>query len=123
MRMQVRISEVDVSALQDRARQAKRAALFVASENALSDATPYVPMLTGALRTSGRAFVSADDRGTVEWGGDAATARYARRQHDHEFVNYTSPGTGSNWIGRARDERAQAWRDMFAQEYARRIHG
>lgn len=123
MRMHVRISKVDVSALQGRALHAKRAALFVASENALSDATPFVPMLTGALRASGCAFVSAEDRGTVEWGGDAATARYARRQHDHEFANYTSPGTGSNWTGRAREERAQAWRDMFAQEYARRIRG
>lgn|GEM_PF-2514558 len=123
MRMQVKVAKVDVSALQDRARQAKRAALFVASENALSDATPYVPMLTTALRTSGRAFVSAEDRGTVEWGGNAATSRYARRQHDHEFARYTTPGTGSDWTGRAKAERAQAWRDMFALEYGRRIHG
>lgn len=132
--MSVRVSmrEFDWAAVKARLPQAKRAALGIVAATVLADATPKVPMSMRSrgtnLRGSGRARCMADGTAEVEWGGDGKTSRYAGPQHaghagGRVFRNYTTPGTGPKWPERARDERGGAWRAMFAQEMARRVHG
>lgn len=126
--MRISLKRIENAGLLARSPQARRAALFSVAGNVLADATPLVPRREGALQGSGRAFVSAADTGIVEWGGDGDTARYARAQHAGtngivRFKEYTTPGTGAGWTGKAEDERLDAWREMFAREYARGLRG
>lgn len=132
--MSVRVSmrELDWATVASRLPQAKRAALGIVAATVLADATPKVPMSMRSrgtnLRGSGRARSMADGSAEVEWGGDGRTSRYAGPQHaghagGRAFRNYTTPGTGSDWTGKAKAEREGAWRAMFAQELARRLHG
>ena len=126
--MRIALKRREVGDIVARSPQAKRAALFAVSENALSDSTKRVPKLRGHLRTSGRAFLSADGKGVIEWGGDSLTARYARAQHAGgtsrvRFRSYTTPGTGADWTGKTSAERADAWRRMFAAVYGRGLRG
>lgn len=121
--MRMAVTGCDVAGLSARVPQAKAAAMFVVAANVRSDCEPYVPMRTGALRQSGQERVLANGDGEVEWGGDAATARYARRQHDRQHANYTTPGTGPNWTGRAKAERASAWAEMFGATFGRGLRG
>lgn len=126
------MTELDLSALRSRMPSAMRSALGIVATTVLADATPKVPMSMRSrgtnLRGSGRARVMADNAAQVEWGGDGKTSRYAGPQHaghagGRVFRNYTTPGTGAKWTERAKAEREDAWRRMFAQEYARRVHG
>lgn len=126
--MRVRVKSIDNAALLARSPQARRAALFEVSGNVRSDNEPRVPKLHGGLRGSARSFVSSDDRGVVEWGGDADTAPYARAQHAGtngivRFKDYSEPGTGPDWTEETRREREGAWREMFAREYGRGLRG
>ena len=121
--MRMRVTGCDVAALQARVPQAKAGAMFVVAANVRSDCEPYVPKLSGDLRLYGRERVLANGDGEVEWGGDAKTAKYARRQHDHEHANYTTPGTGSHWTSKAKAERGEAWAKMFGVMFGRGLRG
>lgn len=132
--MSVRISmrQFDCASVRGRIPAAKRAALGIVATQVLADATRHVPMSMQSrgtnLRGSGRARTLTDATAEVEWGGDGSTSRYARPQHEGHagprvFRNYTTPGTGPKWTDRAKAERVDAWRLVFAQEMARRLHG
>lgn len=132
MSVSFRMTRCDLSAVRARQAPARQAALGIVAATVLADATPKVPMSMVSrgtnLRASGRARPMADGTAEVEWGGDGKTSRYARAQHRGTngivvFRSYTTPGTGPRWFEAARDERGDAWRRMFAQEYARRLHG
>ncbi|MBR3384330.1 MAG: hypothetical protein IKG69_03865 [Atopobiaceae bacterium] len=124
--------DIDLSALRSRMPSAMRGSLYVVAGTVLADATPKVPMSTrdsrGNLRASGTPRTMNDNTAQVEWGGDGKTSRYAGPQHaghagGRVFRNYTTLGTGAKWTEKAKSEREGAWRRMFAQEYARRVHG
>lgn len=132
MSVRVTMTHCGIPALAARVPVARQAALGIVATQVLADSTPKVPMSMQSrgtnLRASGRARTMADDAAEVEWGGDGKTSRYARAQHRGTngrvvFRNYTTPGTGSDWTGKAMAERADAWRLMFAQEMARRLRG
>ena len=132
MSVRVTMTRCDIPAMAARVSAARQAALGIVATQVLADATPKVPMSMVSrgtnLRSSGRARTTADGSAEVEWGGDGRTVRYARAQHRGTngivtFRNYTTPGTGSDWTGKAKAERADAWRAMFASEMERRLHG
>lgn len=132
MSVRVTMTHCGIPAMAARVSAAKQAALFIVATQVKADATPKVPMSMQDTRTnlrkSGRAYPTTDGAAEVEWGGDGKTSRYARAQHRGTngrvvFRNYTTPGTGSDWTGKAMAERADAWRLMFAQEMARRLRG
>ena len=132
MSVRIRMTGYDCARLKARIPSAKRAALGIVATQVLADATRFVPMSMRSrgtnLRQSGRARTMADGAAEVEWGGDGKTSRYARPQHEGHagsrvFRHYTTPGTGPKWADRAKRERESAWRRMFAQELARRVHG
>ena len=120
--MRVRLRASDVSSVARHATAARRAALGVVAENALADTEPYVPYETGALVGSGTAEVGASgDRATLSYGGDADTARYARRQysepHDHSTAANAahSPRATDHWCEASARENGDRWRAMLAE--------
>lgn len=109
------------------AQQAARAACGIVAHNILSDCADFVPYETGALRRSGRVD-EGSDKVSVTWGGDEDTSRYARVQyfgvglsHDTAANHANAPRARHHWFEGARAEREQAWRDMFAREFTRRL--
>lgn len=126
--MRIGLKSAELAGLTSRCEDATNAALGIVAENVLADCTPYVPYETGALRGSGRAAARAGV-GTVTWGGDAATAAYARVQYYGALNHSTTqnavfaPKARGHWFEAAKAERKQAWCEMYAQEYGRRLHG
>ena len=126
--MRLSVKACDLGGMLSRADKARDAALGVVAENVLADCTEYVPYDLGALRASGKASVRGGE-GVVMWGTDSETARYARVQYYGDFDHGTAqnalnaPRACRHWFDAAKAVRKDAWRKMFAGEYARRVNG
>lgn len=110
--MRISYEGIDLGNVQPNERKNLNAALDVVAENALSDCTRYVPVDTGALRSSGRTVLS-DGKAALEWGGDANTARYARKQYYDKSLKHTTAGTCAEWAKVCAASRKAAWEGMF----------
>ena len=71
----------------------------------------------------------ADGSATVEWGTDADTAAYARKQyygnyrHDTVQNGLNAPKAQGHWFDGARAERLAEWERMYRTVYGGAIHG
>lgn len=61
----------------------------------------YVPMKTGKLRSQGHVVSGGHSDGDARlvWYATDRGFDYATQQFYHQYKNYTTPGTGSNWTG------------------------
>lgn len=120
--MRCRVTHFDVAPAVRSVEQAVDGAMFVTCENILSDCTPHVPYREGYLRGSGKVTRHTDGQGTIEWGTDADTAKYAAAQYYKPYAHST-PGVQSpaKWFEVAAASRQQAWIDMFGHELKARI--
>ena len=120
--MRIDLRRCDASGVLQALSGARDAALLVVAENVVSDCTPHVPCLTGALADSGRASVRAGV-GHAEWGGDAETARYARVQYYDESLRHDPRGSATapcaHWVEQTAAFRAEEWRGMLRDELGR----
>lgn len=121
--MRCRVTHFDVAPAARSVEQAVDAAMFVTCENILSDCTPHVPVRSGALRGSGKVTRHTDAQGTIEWGTDADTAKYARTQYHGNFNHPNQPGVQSpaKWFEVAAASSQQRWVDMFGHELKARL--
>lgn len=127
--MRISVLGRDTAALEGRLLAARAAASGVVARNALSDCEPFVPFDSGALRRSGTPVEHADGSATVEWGTDADTAAYARKQyygnyrHDTVQNGLNAPKAQGHWFDGARAERLAEWERMYRTVYGGAIHG
>lgn len=121
--MRCRVAHFDASPAAGGVGRAVDGAMFVTCENILSDCTPFVPVLSGDLRGSGRVTRHTGGQGAVEWGTDADTARYAAAQYYGNFNHPNQPGVQSpaKWFDAAAESNRQRWVDMFGHELRARL--
>lgn len=110
--MRITMEGINLGHILPEERSRANAALGIVAENALSDCERYVPYEHGALRGSGRTVLS-DGKATLEWGGDAKTSRYARKQYYDQRLHHTTAGTCAHWATVAAATRRVAWAGMF----------
>lgn len=116
--MRFRLKEVDIKGLQSKLDKANEAACWALTRNALADCSPYVPYKTGALKKSGREVLQGGTA-CIEWGGDAKTAQYARKQY-YQTLNHNTPGNAAmspkatdHWLEHARAARGSEWKKIY----------
>lgn len=90
----------------------KNRARLALSERALEDMTPYVPMDTGALRSTG----TASPEQIRWWGVPYARAQFYGTNGLVVFRNYTTPGTGPRWDLKATGNHMRDWEKVYLGE-------
>lgn len=98
--------------------QASETAAYALAEQMLADSEKYVPYSNGSiqsaghLRESGR--VERGESGVFYLVWDAVYALYQwfgmRRDGSHQVHHYTTPGTGKQWVEKARASHERQWK-------------
>lgn len=92
----------------NKARDMAAAAL---AEQMLNDSMQYVPRLNGELRSAGRVEKGESGRQYLVW--DSVYALYqwfgVRADGTHRVKNYTTPGTGTKWVDKAKEANGNTW--------------
>lgn len=104
--MGVKVKHIDVSGALRKTDRMKKAAVSAYTLAARRDSAPYVPRLSGALRSSAEAQTSATT-GKLVYGGSGV--KYASKQYYASGFRYTTPGTGSKWFEKAKRSNGSKW--------------
>lgn len=92
----------------NKARDMAAAAL---AEQMLNDSMQYIPRLNGELRSAGRVEKGESGRQYLVW--DSVYALYqwfgVRADGTHRVKNYTTPGTGTKWVDKAKETNGNTW--------------
>lgn len=102
-------------------------AMYAVAEQMLADSEKFVPysggsiQSAGGLRESGK-VVKGDD-GCFYLVYDSVYALYqwfgVRADGTHRVRNYTTAGTGKQWIETARAQYGKRWQEMIQKEFNR----
>lgn len=101
-------------------------AAYALSEQILADSENFVPLSggssqsAGGLRESGHVLQGESGAMYVVW--DTVYALYQwygiRADGTHPVKNYTTAGTGKQWVEKAKDQYGDRWRDIAQKEFA-----
>lgn len=105
--MQLRVRCVDTAPAQSKAKRMATAAVKAYTLAAKRDSEPYVPRLSGDLRSSARTEFG-DGKARLTYGGGGVP--YAR---PHYYApgswRYTTGGTGPRWFDKAKAKAGARW--------------
>lgn len=94
-------------------------AAYALAEQILADSEKFVPMLTDNLRESGRVVQGESGTMYVVW--DTVYALYQwygiRADGSHPVHNYTTAGTGKQWVEKAKSQYGDRWRDIAQKDF------
>lgn len=109
--------------------QASDAAAYALAEQMLADSESFVPYSAGSIQSAGH----LREHGTVEKGEsgryylvwDAVYALFqwfgVRADGSHRVRNYTTPGTGTQWVDKAKAEHQTQWREIAQKAFTREL--
>jgi hypothetical protein len=99
---------------------ASETAAYALAEQMLADSEQYVPLLTDNLRESGH-VVKGETSGRFYLVWDTVYALYqwfgVRADGSHPVHNYTTSGTGKQWVETAKDKNLEKWRDIAQKRF------
>ena len=105
--------------------QASDRAMYALAEQMLADSERFVPYSAGSsqsagnLRESGKVVKGED--GVFYLVYDAVYALYqwygVRADGTHKVHNYTTPGTGKQWVEAARAQYSDRWQKIAQKEF------
>ena len=105
--------------------QASQQAAYALAEQMLADSERFVPYSAGSsqsagnLRESGK--VVRGENGVMYLVYDAVYALYqwygVRADGTHKVQNYTTPGTGKQWVEAARAQYGDRWQKIAQKEF------
>lgn len=103
-------------------------AMYALAEQMLADSEKFVPysggssQSAGGLRESGK-VVKGEDKGIFYLVWDTVYALYqwfgVRADGTHRVHNYTTAGTGKQWVEAARKKNSDKWRDIAQKGFSR----
>ena len=106
--------------------KASEKAAYALAEQMLADSEKFVPYSGGSsqsagnLRESGK--VTKGENGVFYLVWDAVYALYqwygVRADGSHQVHNYTTPGTGKQWVETARAQYGDRWREIAQKEFS-----
>lgn len=104
---------------------AKDVCAYALAEQMLADSEKFVPFSGGAgqsaggLRESGKVVRGEGGAFYLVW--DTVYALYqwfgVRADGTHAVKNYTTSGTGKQWVEKAKDQYGDRWRDIAQKEF------
>jgi hypothetical protein len=105
--------------------QARDVAAYALAEQMLQDSEKFVPYSAGSsqsaggLRESGKVERGESGRFYLVW--DTVYALYqwfgVRADGSHRVHHYTTPGTGTMWVDKARDRFADRWLEIAQKKF------
>lgn len=115
--------KTDRTAWANAIQQASDLAVYALAEQILTDSEKYVPYSGGSIQSAGNlresGFVERGESGEYYVIWDAVYALYQwfgmRRDGSHRVQRYTTPGTGKQWVEKARQSCQKRW-DTIAQK-------
>ena len=94
-------------------------AAYALAEQILADSENFVPLLSDNLRQSGNVVKGEGGEMYVIW--DSVYALYQwygiRADGTHKVKNYTTAGTGKQWVEQAKGKYLDRWRDIAQKEF------
>lgn len=110
----------------DAINQARGVAAYALAEQMLADSEQYVPYSGGSsqsagnLRESGRVEKGESGRFYLVW--DTVYALYqwfgVRADGSHRVRKYTTPGTGTQWVDKAKAAKQDNWQKIAQKKFA-----
>lgn len=110
----------------DTINQASGTAAYALAEQMLADSEKFVPYSggsigsAGGLRESGH-VVRGEDTGAYYLVWDTVYALYQwfgiRADGTHKVKNYTTSGTGKQWVEKAKEQYQDRWRDIAQKDF------
>ena len=104
---------------------ASKKACYALAEQMLADSESFVPysggssQSAGGLRESGKIEQGESGRFYLVW--DIVYALYQwygiRADGSHKVKSYTTPGTGKQWVEKAKAKYQDRWRDIAQKEH------
>ena len=101
-------------------------ALYALAEQMLADSEKFVPysggssQSAGGLRESGTVIEGESGCKYIVW--DTVYALYqwygVRADGTHKVKNYTTSGTGKQWVEKAREQYGDRWRDIAQKSFS-----
>ena len=101
-------------------------AMYALAEQMLADSEKFVPysggssQSAGGLRESGH-VVQGESTNNFYLVWDLVYALYQwfgiRADGSHQVKNYTTPGTGKQWVEKAREQYGDRWRDIAQKKF------
>lgn len=89
------------------------------AEQMLNDSMQYIPRLNGELRSAGRVEKGESGKMYLVW--DTVYALYqwfgVRADGSHRVNNYTTPGTGTKWVDKAKETYGKSWETIAQKEF------
>lgn len=108
---------------------ASEKAMYALAEQMLADSEKFVPysggsiQSAGGLRESGHVVQGESNNLYIVW--DIVYALYQwygiRADGTHKVKNYTTPGTGKQWVEKARKQYEDRWHDIAQKEFSRAL--
>lgn len=105
--------------------QARDVAAYALAEQMLADSEQYVPYSGGSsqsagnLRESGRVEKGESGRFYLVW--DTVYALYqwfgVRADGSHRVRKYTTPGTGTQWVDKAKAAKQDSWQKIAQKKF------
>lgn len=105
---------------------ASEKAMYALAEQMLADSEKFVPysggsvQSAGGLRESGHVVQGESNNLYIVW--DIVYALYQwygiRADGTHKVKNYTTPGTGKQWVEKARKQYGDRWHDIAQKEFS-----
>lgn len=109
----------------DAINNAKETAAYALAEQMLADSESFVPhsggssQSAGNLRESGTVVKGESGRFYLVW--DTVYALYqwfgVRADGTHKVQHYTTPGTGTQWVEKAKARYSDRWRDIAQKKF------
>lgn len=107
--------------------KAKDKAAYALAEQMLADSEKFVPFSAGSsqsagnLRESGK-VVKGESSGRFYLVWDTVYALYqwfgVRADGTHRVRNYTTPGTGTQWVEKAKAQFSERWQKIAQKEFS-----
>lgn len=104
-------------------------AAYALAEQMLADSESYVPYSAGSsqsaghLRESGKVERGESGRFYLVW--DTVYALYqwfgVRADGTHRVRHYTTPGTGTQWVDKAKSSHQKQWREIAQKAFTRAL--
>ena len=89
-------------------------AAYALAEQMLADSEKFVPMLDGGLRDAGHVVKGESGDMYLVWDNVYALYQWfgIRADGSHPVHNYTTAGTGKQWVETAKGQYEDRWRDI-----------
>lgn len=105
--------------------QASERAMYALAEQMLADSERFVPYSAGSIQSAGNLRESGKvvkgENGVFYLVWDTVYALYqwygVRADGSHKVCNYTTPGTGKQWVEAARAQYGDRWQKITQKEF------